>query len=55
MTESQACSIIGVSMHSSLYEIEQAYTNKLQSLQLQLVTGQPLAVRQQGNRKVERR
>ena len=52
MTPDQAYNVIGVSRNSSRSQIEQAYKSKLNSLQRQMQTGQPLAVREQAKRQV---
>lgn len=46
MTVSQACRILNVKAGCSRREIEQVYKARLQLLQLQLVAGRPLAVRE---------
>jgi hypothetical protein len=52
MTTAQAYQILNLSPGTSQREIEQAYRAALQTLQLQLVPGQPLAVRQQAQGRI---
>ena len=52
MTTAQAYQILNLSPGASQREIEQAYKAALQALQLQLVPGQPLAVRQQAHTQI---
>lgn len=52
MTTNQAYKVIGVAQGSSGSQVEQAYKNKLQSLHLQMIPGQPLAVRERADQQV---
>ena len=52
MTIDQAYRVIGVSRNSTRSQVEQAYKSKLQNLHLQMIPGQPLAVRQRAEQQV---
>lgn len=52
MTATQAYQILNMSPGASLPEIERAYKVALQALQLQLVPGQPVAVRQKAQAQI---
>jgi len=54
MTKEEACAIIGVNITSNPAEIEHAYRQKLQKLQLHLISGQSLSVRKRAEQQIAR-